>query len=911
MTMMMRMSVMMIMMIRARRGRRRREVSRCESGLFGISQWLLAVTALATWHIEGTNLKWGFITILAAPSSSSSSSSPSPSRITISSSYQPSSSSSSALEEGRGSGTPMTHIFSSKIQEDDDHLHRYSPESPHNPSDKDQYVGQHPHRADMAELQRQLLQLATSNESVPGNQSHDLYPWPEELAREIFDENLLSVPRGDPISFENAVTSDAHFSATSLPDSDVCALSFSPADRSLFFSMNLGLWKFDLNYGNASLVAGRWLPPVLPASATIAFAILESQNTASLNRIAIVAEPFNLSLHAYNVDDSSVPPPFSAVRYIPAAGDKISAIGRVRTASGAVEILAKTGSPEGGDFIEPVGIALTSDGCHLFVSEIGGRLHLVSLAYRGGPVVSVRTMARSRRPDGTGSRSMSVLALSPDDEFLYVGRDGYQIWELAINKSALPPCESPPPLSNPPSAPPSQSYPWPEELAREILDENLLSVPRGGPISFENAVTSDEHFSARSLPDSDNRIAMVAEPFNLSLHAYSVDDSSVPPPFSAVRYIPASGDSRLLSLACDSNRRILYASTGNVIYRMNLSVSDGWNVVPVLERWIGPDPSLVALPDSSSIPRAKRFPDPWLSSSALSSDGELLYVAFARISAIGRVRTASGAVEILAKTGSPEGADFIEPIGIGLTSDGGHLFVSEIGGRLHLVSLAYSGGPVVSVRTVARSHRADGRGSRSMRVLALSPDDESLYIGRDVYQIWELAINKSSNPANRTACDPGSGSMNNEARARDFQMPLNPSHNPGAPDCQMPWNLYRNPGPRGECKMPRHLYHNPEARDCQMPWNLFHPGISFTEDLLWMRQSERSAAAFDWKSGAAVVQLTLVKLYSLLEIREVCNGLSAAEMVSRGGKAADLYRGQLGSHGQWASCSRQDDEGPQ
>ncbi|GBG78200.1 hypothetical protein CBR_g26233 [Chara braunii] len=702
-------AMMIIMMIRAQRGRRRRTVaSHGECREFGISQVLLAVMLLTPCHVDDTNLKWVFATVLAAPSSSSSSSP----RTTMSSSYQHSSSSSSASEEGRGSGTPMTHIFSSTIRKDDDHLHPYSP---HNPSDKEQHLDHHLHLSGLQHHRHHLhhnektwqesqRQLVTDDKAVPSHQASQPYPWPEELAREILDENLLSMPRGNSINLENVIARDGRLYGSYESSSEVWALSFSPADWSLFSLLNYGLWKVDLNSGTASLAEGHWL------------------NNAGF----------------------------------------------------------------------------------------------------GGSFLQAFTMLDDQRKSG----------------------------------------------------------------------------------------------SSTSL----NRVAVVAEPFNTSLHAYNVDHGSIPPPFSIVRYMPdAPGDSRLLSLAWDSNHRILYASTPTVIYRMNLSVSDGRNAV--LERWVGPDLSSVGLQDGSSIPRAMRVPEPFLSSFAISADGKLLYVAFARISAIGRLKTSSGALEVLAKTGSPEGAEFIEPVGLALTSDGCHLFVSEIGGRLILVSLAYSGGPVVSVRTVAIARRPDGRSVTVMRSLALTQDDTMLYVGRVDYQIWELAINKSALP-------PWGGPYPGNSYSPSPPRSVSPSAAPSPSTSSSP-----SPSPSP----------SPPARPSALPSMGVFIGTSavvlvilaFSAAIVesrrhclqsWFLQCESQgrslglvndpACPWPWSSRkgsdqkgqqrvcsttrdgleAQLRPAAPVKQYSFQEIREACDGLSSARLVGQGA-AAKVYKGQL-SNGQ-------------
>ncbi|GBG76263.1 hypothetical protein CBR_g22011 [Chara braunii] len=171
---------------------------------------------------------------------------------------------------------------------------------------------------------------------------------------------------------------------------------------------------------------------------------------------------------------------------------------------------------------------------------------------------------------------------------------------------------------------------------------------------------------------------------------------------------------------------------GKATVVMNLSLSDGGKAP--LERWIGPDRSFTGLQDSSDDPRAVRFNEPFVSSAAISADGEHLYVADRQNSVMRRVisRAYRAGIDIR---------------WVPLTSDGCHLFVSEFaGGSLHLVRFKYSGGPVISVRSVAAARRTD-RGSGFLLLgMAISPDDDVLYIGRAMYYILELGVNTSALP---------------------------------------------------------------------------------------------------------------------------------------------------------------------
>ncbi|GBG89389.1 hypothetical protein CBR_g49180 [Chara braunii] len=130
-------------------------------------------------------------------------------------------------------------------------------------------------------------------------------------------------------------------------------------------------------------------------------------------------------------------------------------IRRIRTATGAVDTIAgsratrtqKTGASEEGpvllaSFAYPGDVALTRDGCNLFVSEWGGDLRLVQLNSTGDAVqvITVASMGR-----GNSSTDLVSLALSPNEDRLYVATYDTQIMELGVKREALFSCGAPPP----------------------------------------------------------------------------------------------------------------------------------------------------------------------------------------------------------------------------------------------------------------------------------------------------------------------------------------------------------------------------------------------------------------------------------------------------------------------------------
>ncbi|GBG78195.1 hypothetical protein CBR_g26228 [Chara braunii] len=436
------------------------------------------------------------------------------------------------------------------------------------------------------------------------------------------------------------------------------------------------------------------------------------------------------------------------------------------------------------------------------------------------------------------------------------------------------------------------------------------------------ALMDDEEVSSAAKNKSLNRNAIVGDSFNLSLRAFNVDNGSVAPPFSVLDYRAITLGEAIVSLAWDSTRRVLYGSSWSALYRMNLSVTTARK--PVLERWVGPDLNFYALEDSRDDPRAVRFYGPYFGSSAISADGDFLYVADRLNHVIRRVTTSSGAVETIAGGGFPVSLDanvtyarFDQPVGVAVTSDGCNLFVSEMGrgGRLLLLTLEYHGGPAVSVRTVARKKLSDSVGFVYLLMgMTITPDDKVLYVGTARYTVFELRINTSALPPCSAVPEPPSPP---------------PPPPPAAPPCAPPpapppisapaskgvliagvaasvlvvllaavvagiverrWRCLRSRFSRGERQGT--LLGSGPANHPRSSTRRSSPAWStWSEEV---REQQKSSG-----NDGAVVQLKrplLVERYSFEEIQEACDGFSAARLVGRGG-AADVYKGQL-SNGQ-------------
>ncbi|GBG79326.1 hypothetical protein CBR_g29476 [Chara braunii] len=131
-----------------------------------------------------------------------------------------------------------------------------------------------------------------------------------------------------------------------------------------------------------------------------------------------------------------------------------NAIRKVDTEMGATKTIAGTpginGSRDGPHstalFMWPSSLALTSDGCNLFVAEWGsGRIRWLKLDNPDGDVLEVRTVAIAMWNNGSNAvpkgRTINCVTLSKDDQHIFTGAGG-QIFKLTIDKSALHQCGS-------------------------------------------------------------------------------------------------------------------------------------------------------------------------------------------------------------------------------------------------------------------------------------------------------------------------------------------------------------------------------------------------------------------------------------------------------------------------------------
>ncbi|GBG64643.1 hypothetical protein CBR_g45698 [Chara braunii] len=202
-----------------------------------------------------------------------------------------------------------------------------------------------------------------------------------------------------------------------------------------------------------------------------------------------------------------------------------------------------------------------------------------------------------------------------------------------------------------------------------------------------------------------------------------------------------TGGFSMISLAGYAEGGVLYGSTRSALYRMN--VTGTYDDRPKL--WLGSESIKDVV--NSPIPGDVRFDRAYLSTSAITANGEAMYVLERNADVVRRVLIASGAVETVAgirgARGDADGlaseATFNEPIGQALTADGCNLFVGEVNdnrGRIRLVSFQRTG---TYVRTVANLNVPVIR-------LAMHPNGELLYAAAGAGSVFEISVNKSVLP---------------------------------------------------------------------------------------------------------------------------------------------------------------------
>ncbi|GBG82403.1 hypothetical protein CBR_g34779 [Chara braunii] len=215
------------------------------------------------------------------------------------------------------------------------------------------------------------------------------------------------------------------------------------------------------------------------------------------------------------------------------------AIYRVWSSTGEIE---RIGGDDSGSSLAlldlecPRGLALTFDGCHLFVTECHiGRIRLISFENSGGPVKSTRILAgKSSSPYAYDPKLKLLfgLAMSADEKYLYVGGQGTAIYQFEINKTALPSCSPtpipPPPPSSHPTPPSPPNIPSePSSLSSSGPPPSPIPPPPLAPVTSSSS--SPPPYVPPSIPTSSSH----APPPSLPVVTPPVSSSSPPPPSSA------------------------------------------------------------------------------------------------------------------------------------------------------------------------------------------------------------------------------------------------------------------------------------------------------------------------------------------------------------------------------------------
>ncbi|GBG59231.1 hypothetical protein CBR_g32248 [Chara braunii] len=252
-------------------------------------------------------------------------------------------------------------------------------------------------------------------------------------------------------------------------------------------------------------------------------------------------------------------------------------IRRVHTNNGLTETIAgstqghQDGTPIAAQFDEPRGMALTSDGCNLFVCERHGQLlRRITFQSPGGPALAVDTVADLGGGAGEGMCQCGSLAISPNDDFILLGAEHSTLFKLHINTSSLYTCSTPspppPPPPPPPPSPPS-SVPLQEESAPLQPAVSSGGPPEEEPLSQQASLSSprDADISDEALSSS----ASASVPWAPSAWISDSADGSD----SARESVPTSSSAHSLSMSAQSRPTGKGSTSGSKIQSMSLSSS--------------------------------------------------------------------------------------------------------------------------------------------------------------------------------------------------------------------------------------------------------------------------------------------------------------------------------------------------
>ncbi|GBG85681.1 hypothetical protein CBR_g40413 [Chara braunii] len=157
----------------------------------------------------------------------------------------------------------------------------------------------------------------------------------------------------------------------------------------------------------------------IPANGSYLLYVADQQNQA--------VRCVDLTTGATNTIAGMLPP--ESVEHTPDRGPSLRARG--------------DGSPHVAEFKETVGLAVTADGCNLFVAEgEGGVIRWLKLKSVGGDVIESRRIAslHDDTSNTTISGKFTSITLSPGDRYLLAGAIDARIYKMEINSSLLYKC---------------------------------------------------------------------------------------------------------------------------------------------------------------------------------------------------------------------------------------------------------------------------------------------------------------------------------------------------------------------------------------------------------------------------------------------------------------------------------------
>ncbi|GBG79932.1 hypothetical protein CBR_g30196 [Chara braunii] len=460
--------------------------------------------------------------------------------------------------------------------------------------------------------------------------------------------------------------------------------------------------------------------------------------------------------------------------------------------------------------------------------------------------------------------------------------------------------------------------------------------PDNGSLDETTAITVyDPDLSADGSSSSTGkkvgrRVLFVGDNGNRMLRVYLVpalesadkllDDYSLP-------YDDFTGGRQVWSLACDSLRHVLYATTDSQVLKMTLKGTVEFVEVGVVggqassvrlvperarfESWIGSSLS-VGYNDGGDDPRTVRFNGPIVSSSTISTDGEQLYVADVANDIIRRIWTVSGKVETIAgraeEPGARDGtlleARFKNPRGVVLMPDGCNMFTSEVGGGeirlIHLDSVG-EGSAAGSVSTIARV-------TSGSSVLARTSDGGPLYIGSFRETFFQLAVTESALPPCSSPIDASNSSVpapsprsnaGNSVTIIGVAVGLRLLVGAAAIAASCFVIVRRRRGGMQPGKVSKRFPSGAEGAELRVGG--ISPSAADTTPVTSLAEWSLSQPSVDRENppsggsaevGGRELQPAGPRRYCLAELRTACDGFSQRRLLGQGG-AAEVYKGVL------------------